>query len=165
MSYTELHFKPRLRVLSEEQVDRLHLATLEVLERTGVQVTHPQALELLDGAGARVEGDRVRFPAWLVEDAIRQAPARVALGQRNGERSVFLRSTRCSTSVRSGIRGCSTARSTLSGSSRVPNISRNVCANRPRRPWSTSRRRYPQTSSRRWTGWRSTGNRQLEGRC
>ncbi|TET88684.1 MAG: hypothetical protein E3J46_04565, partial [Desulfobacteraceae bacterium] len=42
------------------------------------------------GAGASVEGDRVRIPAWMVEDAIRKAPSRVVLGKRNGERSVFL---------------------------------------------------------------------------
>ncbi len=90
MIYPELYFKPRLCVLNDDQVEQIHLATLEVLERTGVQITHPRALELLDGAGARVEGDRVRIPGWMVEDAIRKAPPRVVLGQRNGERSVFL---------------------------------------------------------------------------
>jgi trimethylamine--corrinoid protein Co-methyltransferase len=73
----ELYFKPKLQ-------------TLEVLERTGIKMTHPRGLELLDGAGAKVDGDRVRIPAWLVEDAIRKAPSRVVLGKRNGERSVVL---------------------------------------------------------------------------
>ena len=90
MIQPELHFKPRLYVLNDDQLEQIHLATLEVLERTGIQLTHPRALELLDGAGARVDGDRVRIPAWIVEEAIRQAPSRVVLGQRNGERSVFL---------------------------------------------------------------------------
>ena len=89
-----LRFKPRLRVVNQEQVERIHLATLEVLERTGVKMTQPRALELLDGAGAKVDGDRVRFPAWLVEQSIRQAPSRVVLGKRNGERSVFLEGDR-----------------------------------------------------------------------
>jgi len=87
---TKLHFKPRATVLNEEQIQQMHMATLEVLERTGIQITHPRALELLGGAGARVEGKRVRIPAWMVEDAIRTAPSRVVLGRRNGERSVFL---------------------------------------------------------------------------
>ena len=85
-----LSSKPRADVLNGEQIAQIHMATLEVLERTGVQITHPRALELLHGAGARVNGDRVRIPAWMVEDAIRTAPSRVVLGQRNGERSVFL---------------------------------------------------------------------------
>jgi trimethylamine--corrinoid protein Co-methyltransferase len=44
----------------------------------------------LHGAGARVDGHRVRLPSWLVQDAIRQAPSRIILGNRNGERTVFL---------------------------------------------------------------------------
>jgi trimethylamine--corrinoid protein Co-methyltransferase len=79
-----------MSVLSKDQVEQIHQATLEVLERTGVQITHPRALELLDGAGARVDGDRVHIPSWMVEDAIRQAPSRVVLGNRAGQRQVFL---------------------------------------------------------------------------
>ncbi len=90
MAYSDLQFKPKLRVLSDEQIKHIHLGTLEVLERTGIQITHPQALALLDGAGAHVDGDRVRIPAWMIEDAVRKAPSRVVLGQRGGQRSVFL---------------------------------------------------------------------------
>ncbi len=86
----EAFFKPTLKVINDDQIKHIHNATLEVLERTGVKMTHPRGLELLDGAGAKVEGDRVRMPAWLVEDAIRQAPSRVVLAKRTGERLVFL---------------------------------------------------------------------------
>jgi trimethylamine--corrinoid protein Co-methyltransferase len=85
-----LEFRPRLSVLSPVQIEQIHQATLEVLERTGVRFNHPGALEILAGAGARVDGNRVRFPSWLVEEAIRQAPSRIVLGDRNGQRSVFL---------------------------------------------------------------------------
>jgi len=86
----DLSFRPRLQVASEDQIEHLHQATLEVLERTGVQVTHPRALELFHGAGARVDGDRIHIPAWLVEKAIQTAPSRVVLGDRSGRRTVFL---------------------------------------------------------------------------
>jgi len=86
----ELTFRPRLSVLSPAQIEQIHQATLELLERTGFQVTHPRALEMLHGAGARVDGKRVRLPAWMVENAIRAAPSRVVLGNRKGERTVFL---------------------------------------------------------------------------
>jgi len=66
----ELNFKPKARVIGAEQIEQIHMATLEVLEHTGVQITHPRALDLLHSAGARVDGDRVRIPAWMVEDAI-----------------------------------------------------------------------------------------------
>jgi trimethylamine--corrinoid protein Co-methyltransferase len=90
MNGVDLGFKPKLQVLDENQIEQIHMATLEVLERTGVCIPHPKALEVLDGAGARVDGERVRIPAWLVEDAIRQAPSRIVLGKRDGTRSVFL---------------------------------------------------------------------------
>jgi trimethylamine--corrinoid protein Co-methyltransferase len=86
----DLTFRPRLSVLNEDQIEQIHQATLEVLERTGVQITHPRALEVLHGAGARVDGDRVHIPAWMVEEAIRTAPPRVVLGNRNGERTILL---------------------------------------------------------------------------
>jgi len=90
MQQPELYFKPKLRVINDDQIKQIHMATLEVLERTGVKITHPRGLALLDGAGARVDGDRVRIPAWLVEEAIRKAPSRFVLGNRNGRRSVIL---------------------------------------------------------------------------
>jgi trimethylamine--corrinoid protein Co-methyltransferase len=86
----KLEFQPRLSVINDEQIEQIHQATLEVLERTGVQITQARALELLDGSGARVDGSRVRIPSWMVEDAIRQAPNRVVLGNRDGERNVYL---------------------------------------------------------------------------
>jgi trimethylamine--corrinoid protein Co-methyltransferase len=90
MNTPELNFKPKVKVIDERQIQQIHTATLEVLERTGVVFNDEQALELLDGAGARVEGDRVRIPAWLVEDSIRRAPKRIVLGNRDGTRSVVL---------------------------------------------------------------------------
>lgn len=90
----KLNFRPRLKVLEEAQKREIHFAILEVLERTGVDITHDRAKEILAGAGARVNGNRVRFPAWLVEDAIHKAPSRLVLGNRYGERTVFLEGDR-----------------------------------------------------------------------
>jgi trimethylamine:corrinoid methyltransferase-like protein len=90
MQQPQLYFKPKLRVISDDQIKQIHLAALEVLERTGIKMTHPRGLEVFDGAGARVDGDRVRIPGWLVEGAIRKAPSRVVLGNRNGKRAVIL---------------------------------------------------------------------------
>ena len=89
-TYPDIRIQPSLRVVSEEQLDQIHYATLEVLERTGVQLTHPKAREILQGAGARISGDRVHIPSWMVEQAIRTASPRLILGKRNGERSVHL---------------------------------------------------------------------------
>ncbi len=90
MDHLNLSFKPKVQVINDKQIEHIHAASLELLERTGVRIPHPRALELLHGAGARVDEGRVRIPSWLVEKAIQQAPHRIVLGQRNGTRSVFL---------------------------------------------------------------------------
>lgn len=84
---------PQLRVLSDVQMDEIHLATVEILESTGVFLNQPEALELLDGAGAYVVAkDRVKIPSWMVEDALRKAPRRIGLSNRDGKRAMFLES-------------------------------------------------------------------------
>ncbi len=90
MIYPDLDFKPKQYVLSEDQLEQIHMATLEIMERIGMKITNSKALEILDGGGANVKGDRVRIPAWMVKDALQKAPSRVVLGKRNGERTVFL---------------------------------------------------------------------------
>ena len=90
MTTDELTFKPRLQVVNADQIAQIHMATLDVLERTGIKITHPKALEILAGAGASVNKDRVKIPAWMVEAAIRTAPSRIVLAKRTGERTVFL---------------------------------------------------------------------------
>jgi len=55
-------------VLSEEQVGRIAAASLEMLERVGVEVPHDEILGRFAGAGANVDGKakRVRIPPRLV---------------------------------------------------------------------------------------------------
>ena len=78
------------RVFTEEQCQEIHSATLEVLERVGVEIKYPKAIEILKKAGAYVEGTRVKFPPALVERCIRSAPSRVVLCDRDGKRTMFL---------------------------------------------------------------------------
>ena len=78
---------PRFRKLSDDQLERLHHASLEILDRTGVRLFEPEALELLKKKGIQVEdGNRVRIPPALVEWALMVAPKRAVLCNRNGER-------------------------------------------------------------------------------
>jgi trimethylamine--corrinoid protein Co-methyltransferase len=72
-------------VLSEAQGRRLHEACLEILERVGVRLYLEEAVDLLKKAGARVaDGNLVRVPASLVENALAAAPKRVVLHDRAG---------------------------------------------------------------------------------
>ena len=71
--------------MGEAECRKIHLATLEVLERVGVDVHDAKAREVLAGGGARVDGIRVRIPEYLVEDALRKAPRRLTLYNRIGQ--------------------------------------------------------------------------------
>jgi trimethylamine--corrinoid protein Co-methyltransferase len=75
----------RFARLTPEQCEQLHAASLTILERTGVRMFEPEAVELIRKAGAPVsEGNRVRIPARLVEQALSTAPKSVTLHDRLG---------------------------------------------------------------------------------
>ena len=80
--------RPFVSRLSVAQCERLHEATLRELERTGLLVQEPEALELLVRAGARVDGDRVRIPERLVERAFDTAPREAVLYDRDGRPAI-----------------------------------------------------------------------------
>jgi trimethylamine--corrinoid protein Co-methyltransferase len=79
---TEFVHGAALRVWDDETCARLHEATLAVLEKTGVEVHHDGALELLARAGASVAGTRARIPSALVEEALQTAPSRFEMRSR-----------------------------------------------------------------------------------
>jgi trimethylamine--corrinoid protein Co-methyltransferase len=82
---------PRMRVLSDEQINSIYLASLEILERTGMKVNCSETLQFLADHGALVGPEnRVRIPAYLVERALKTVPPRVILCNRDGKRELFL---------------------------------------------------------------------------
>jgi len=80
--------------LTDEEIEQIHEASLEVLERTGVQVEESEALRLFKEAGATVDENRVRFPRSMVEDAIDKAPSSVVLAGRDPEHDLILEDAR-----------------------------------------------------------------------
>jgi trimethylamine---corrinoid protein Co-methyltransferase len=83
--------RPYFQILSEEQQKRIYHGALEILERMGGDFFDEEAIELLASAGAHVEGKRrVRIPSPLVQSALQNAPKRVVLCDRNGNRKMFL---------------------------------------------------------------------------
>lgn len=76
------HIAPQFTMLGLEQCQRLHAASCQILERTGVRFYHPGACNLLKAAGAKVEADLVKIPVALVEQAIASAPRRFTLYRR-----------------------------------------------------------------------------------
>ncbi|MBA7712297.1 Glycine betaine methyltransferase [subsurface metagenome] len=84
-------FQPRLKVLDGQQALAIHTAALEILEKTGVKMEHPGALEMLVEAGGKVSnGDWVKLPAYLVEEALSSAPKQIALYDQKGTKTMPL---------------------------------------------------------------------------
>jgi trimethylamine--corrinoid protein Co-methyltransferase len=80
-----------LEYLNEEQMRDIHSAALDILEDCGTIIHHEKSLDLLHKAGAYVQDEkRVFVPSGLVEKAIRSAPSRVTIYDRNGRPSMFL---------------------------------------------------------------------------
>jgi trimethylamine---corrinoid protein Co-methyltransferase len=78
--------QPRLRyapteVISADELESIHLASLRVLEEIGMDFLDPEARDVLRAAGARVEAgsERVRFDRAMVEERIRTAPSSFTL--------------------------------------------------------------------------------------
>jgi len=76
---------PPTEVLSADQVEAIHAASLKILRDTGIEVLGDRAIDLLRGAGAAVDGDtrRVRLDPAQVEELIVSAPATFELHARN----------------------------------------------------------------------------------
>jgi len=85
-----------LNILTEDELEEIHLGTLEVLARTGVWMEDEKALDLMAEAGASVDREtkRVRIPPHVVEEAIRTAPSKVILAGRDPRHDLVLESTR-----------------------------------------------------------------------
>jgi len=76
---------PRISFLSRNDIEAIHASSLEVLEGTGVLVKDPNAVELLEGAGCRVEAQVVHMPPSLVEECLKKAPSSIGLHMRDGD--------------------------------------------------------------------------------
>jgi trimethylamine--corrinoid protein Co-methyltransferase len=82
---------PRFRVLSDDQIEMIYGASLEVLERTGGRVFHEEALDLFRKSDAVVtDGNLVRIPASMVERALKDSPSKITVAGRDGQRSFNL---------------------------------------------------------------------------
>jgi len=72
------------RVMNEADVKAIHTSSLRVLAETGITLTQPEAREILSGAGAIVENDRILIPAWLVEQEVAKSCTKVSIRGRGG---------------------------------------------------------------------------------
>ncbi|MGD9002297.1 MAG: trimethylamine methyltransferase family protein, partial [Anaerolineae bacterium] len=85
----------RLRVLSEQQLDQLQAATLEILEDVGVHCPSKRVRAIYAWHGAEVDNEshNVRLPPDTVLEAMSHAPRFYTLGARLPEFDLVLDGT------------------------------------------------------------------------
>lgn len=76
---------PPVELVSADELERVHDASLTILEEIGMDVLLPEAREIFRAAGAKVEpgGLRVRADRALILEAVAKAPERFTLHARN----------------------------------------------------------------------------------
>jgi trimethylamine--corrinoid protein Co-methyltransferase len=71
--------------LGHGECEKIHMASLEILGRVGVDVHHDRARALLVKAGAQADGVRIRLPTYVVDKALALAPRQMTLYDRQGQ--------------------------------------------------------------------------------
>ena len=79
-------------MLTTEEMESIHGGALYVLEKTGMRIEHPGALSFLaeNGCSVDLESERVRFPAWLVEECLRKVPTHFRLRARDSNQDLMV---------------------------------------------------------------------------
>ena len=70
-------------MLSDDQIEAIHRQSMKVLELIGMDVLLPEARDILQKAGALVDGDRVRIGRDIIEEALKTPPAEFTFHARN----------------------------------------------------------------------------------
>ncbi len=85
-----------LKIFSDRDLENIHLATLETLEKTGVFVQSDEAIEIFRNGGAIVDDQKqiVKIPPHIVEETIFYAPKKVVLAGRDPKKDIVLESNR-----------------------------------------------------------------------
>ncbi len=81
---------PYVEPASEGQIERIHNASMDILENVGVDFRDPTALKDWQDAGAKVVGERVFLDRGLVMDLIKSIPSEITLHARDPEKTVSL---------------------------------------------------------------------------
>jgi len=81
---------PPTPIVSEDQLEAIHLASLRVLSEIGLDVLHEDARRIMKEAGADVrEGsERVRFDPAMILETIATAPSEFRVHARNADHSI-----------------------------------------------------------------------------
>jgi trimethylamine--corrinoid protein Co-methyltransferase len=84
--------RPNITLLSGDEIEDIHNASLEILENPGLEIESKRALDILKEAGGNVnyEKNRATIPRDLVKKALDKAPKTLTYDARNPKNSFVL---------------------------------------------------------------------------
>ena len=77
-----------IELLSGSDLEGIHKATMDILQGTGIRFPHPEALEIFQKNGFKVDGQLVFFQEDQVLDKIKDIPSRFTIQARNPQQNV-----------------------------------------------------------------------------
>ena len=96
-----------VEIFTQDELDDIHWATVEVLEKTGLSVEDDEALDLFADGGCKVDRAerKVRIPQHVLEETVSWAPSKVVLGANTDKDVVLEGKTRQLHQLRRGRQG------------------------------------------------------------
>ena len=97
----------------EQKIHRIYETAVEILERAGIRLLHPEIIDLLNDKGIRISGDTAYFTATQIREWCERAPSEFSFTAPNpafstvigGRRSEYISAYGCSAiSLRNGSR-------------------------------------------------------------
>ncbi|MFC2103858.1 trimethylamine methyltransferase family protein [Bacteroidota bacterium] len=86
-----MNVKPRLQLLSVEQMNEVHQYSVKLLETTGIKVESKTARKIFEKSGAvKIENEIVYIKKELIDHSIKTAPASIEIFNRNGDTAFHL---------------------------------------------------------------------------
>lgn len=84
--------KLSLNILNVDQIQQIHTASLDIIERVGVRFPSHKALEILAANGATIDIDRMvaKIPGRVIEESLAKAPPAYTLAARDPELDLLL---------------------------------------------------------------------------
>ena len=78
----------RYQLLTQNEIEQIHENSLRIMENVGIIFTYEPAKEILKKAGAKVDGDLIRFPREMVERELKNVPSSFTMYARNPKKNV-----------------------------------------------------------------------------
>jgi len=80
----------KLEILTPDDVQKIHNATLDIIEQVGVRFPSERALDILSAFGANVDHSTMvaKIPGHIIEEALKKAPAGYHLAAQNPDQDL-----------------------------------------------------------------------------